>query len=99
MIINGLKIQGTVSFGKTKLDIFNSDRYLIASLDVNVLFTNIPLAETIPTISDILYNNSTHIHDINKLQFEKLLEIITKDNVFTSCISYKQVDGVAMASP
>jgi len=72
----------------------------MASFDVTNLFTNLPLVETIAIITDSLFNHSTHINGLNKLQFRNLLEIATKDiAIFFNGEFYKQIDGVAMGSP
>ena len=73
----------------------------MASLDVDSLFTNIPLDETINLCVDLLCptDNST-INGIPKGHFRKLLELYTSESFFMFNGSYyKQIDGVAMGSP
>ena len=60
----------------------------MASLDVDSLFTNIPLGETIDICVDNLYNDNENPPNIPKHNFCNLL------NKY-----YKQVDGVATGSP
>ena len=45
----------------------------MASLDVESLFTNIPLEEIIKICCESLYNNQELLSNINKNQFEKFL--------------------------
>ena len=45
----------------------------IGSLDVDLLFTNIPLEETINICTSLLYNNIDVIEGINKSEFGNLL--------------------------
>ena len=72
----------------------------MASLDVESLFTNIPLEETIKTCCDSLYKNQELLSNINKNQFEKLLRAaLCSNNFLFDGIVYQQVDGVAMGSP
>ena len=73
--------------------------YFMASLDVESLFTNIPLEETIKICCDSLYKNQELLCNISKNQFEKLLRAILSNNYFLfDGIIYEQIDGVAMVS-
>ena len=45
----------------------------MASLDIESLFTNIPLEETIKTCCDSFYKNQELLSNININHFEKLL--------------------------
>ena len=68
-----------------------------ASLDVEFLFTNIPLDETIKISCDSFYKSQELLSKINKNQFEKLLRAALCDNLFwfggLICLP---VDGVAL---
>lgn len=74
----------------------------IASMDVENLFTNVPVRETIDMIIDRVYHNdSTPDLDIPELALRTLLEICTMRSPFTDHNGqlYTQVDGIAMGSP
>ena len=72
----------------------------MASLDVESLFTNIPLEETIKIYCDSLYKNRELLFNISKNQFEKLLRAAFSNNYFLfGGIIYEQIDVVAMGSP
>ena len=72
----------------------------MASLDVDSLFTNIPLDETIDICVDNLYNDNENPPNTRKHDFRNLLNIATKESFFMfNNKYYKQVDGVAMGSP
>ena len=72
----------------------------MASLDVESLFTNIPLEETIKICCEALYKNQELLSNINKNQFEKLLKAALCSNYFLfDGVFYQQVDGVAIGSP
>ena len=72
----------------------------MASLDVDSLFTNIPLEETIDICVDNLYSDNKNPPNIPKHNFRDLLNIATKETFFMfNNKYYKQVDGVAMGSP
>ena len=75
-------------------------RLVMASLDVESLFTNIPLDETIDIITEKVFEKKRKVKGISKRDFKRLLEISTKGTVFffNGCY-YKQRDGVAMGSP
>ena len=78
----------------------NSDLYM-ASLDVDALFTNIPLDETIDICVKRLFETlDTLVKGISKNDFRDLRNLATKESFFTfNNKFYIQVDGVAMVSP
>ena len=78
----------------------NSDLYM-ASLDVDALFTNIPLDETIDICVKKLFKTpDALVKGISKNDFRDLLNLATKESFFTfNNKFYIQVDGVAMGSP
>ena len=77
----------------------DSDLYM-ASLDVDALFTNIPLDETIDIwIKKLFEPPETSVKGISKNDFRDLLNLATKESFFTfNNKFYIQVDGVAMRS-
>ena len=71
----------------------------MASLDVDSLFTNIPLDEIMDICGDNLCNNNENHPNIPKHDFRYFLNIATKESFFMfNNKYYKQVDGVAMGS-
>ena len=72
----------------------------MASLDVDSLFTNIPLDETIDIVTNGVYGTKRKVKGIWKQDFKDLLRISTQGTVFYFDGSYyRQIDGVAMGSP
>ena len=72
----------------------------MANLDVDSLFNNIPLDETIDIYTDSLYEDNENSPKIPKDVFRNLLTVATKQSFFMfNNKFYKQIDGVAMASP
>ena len=73
----------------------------MASFDIDALFTNIPLDETIDICVQKLFKTSdTLIKGISKNDFRDLLNLVTKESLFTfNNKFYIQVDGVCMGSP
>ena len=69
----------------------------MASFDIESLFTNIPLQETIDLCVENLFQDRTHVDNLLKDSFRELLtrtmceSLILFDQQF-----YKQHDGVAM---
>ena len=71
----------------------------MSNLDVDSLFTNIPLEETINIYINFFYNNEDVIEDINKSEFKNLLSLATQEFYFIfNDVLYTQKDGVAMGS-
>ena len=84
------------SFAFAEEIVHQDGKLFMSSLDVDSLFTNIPLKETI----NLVYNNVDVIEGINKSEFENLLSFTTQESYFTcNDILYKEKDGVAMGLP
>ena len=72
----------------------------MASLDVDSLFTNIPLDETIDLVTKKVFANKRKVNGLSRTDFRRLLELSTKGTVFLfDGKYYRQKDGVAMGSP
>ena len=70
------------------------------SLDVNSLFTNVPLEETIHICIDELFKSNSSIHGLNKNQITEMLSLTTKESIILfDMVFYTHVDGAAMGSP
>ena len=64
-------------------EIYKQDYNLhMASLNVDSLFTNIPLEETIDICVDNLYNDNENLPNITEHNFRNLLNIATKESFF-----------------
>ena len=74
--------------------------FYMGSLDLDSLFANILLAETISICTELIYDQNDSIEGLNKSEFKELLSLATKESylIFNE-ILYKQIDGVAMGSP
>ena len=72
----------------------------MGSLDIDSLFTNITLEETIEISTNNLFKNSDIVHSLKKSEFKEILSLATKEWYFIfNNILYKQIDGVAIGSP
>ena len=75
-------------------------QYFMASFDIESLFTNVPLDESIGIIVQHIYGNKRKVNNIWKGDFRKLLYLSTKGSIFMfDGAYYRQIDGVAMGSP
>ena len=88
------------SFELAKRVCEQDDGLFMASLDVDSLFTNVPLHEIIVICVNELFKSNSSIHCLNKKQITELLSLTTKESIILFDIAfYTQVDGVAMGSP
>ncbi|XP_065647894.1 uncharacterized protein LOC136077140 [Hydra vulgaris] len=72
----------------------------IVSYDVENLFTNIPLNETINIATELFFKDETRSKYFFKTHFKKLLQISTSGSHFLfNGKFYDQLDGIAMGSP
>ena len=95
---NEFTVKDSFSFAKeiTKYD----SSLFIASLDVGLLFTTIPLKETINNGVSDLHNKNLYNRKLNKYDLLKLLETASRECSFIFYfLIYKQIDRVAMGSP
>ena len=75
-------------------------KLFMASLDVESLFTNIPLEETITIAVDTLFKDKETVNKLTKDEFKTLLDLATKESWFLfGDTYYNQIDGVAMGNP
>ena len=90
---NEFTIKDTFCFAK---EIVEQDSSLVmGSLDVDPLFTNIPLDETINICTNAVYSEQDVTQGISKEEFRNLLSIATKESYFIfNEILYKQKDRV-----
>ncbi|XP_057308105.1 uncharacterized protein LOC130645991 [Hydractinia symbiolongicarpus] len=98
LTVNEYTVFSSFSFAE---EISKQDSSLfMASLDVDSLFTNIPLQETIDICTDSLFSETDPVSNFCKSDFRKLLSLATENSYFTfDGQLFKQVDGVAMGSP
>ena len=78
----------------------DSDLFMV-SLDIESLFTNIPVEETIDIILDKIFTEPDLLyHNFSRTHFKQLLELAVLDTafIFNGC-AFKQIEGVCMGSP
>ena len=77
-----------------------SSKLVMASLDVDSLFTNVPLDETVEIFVNELFKSSQKVSGLNKQQVLEMLSLTSKENsILFDQKYYSQIDGVAMGSP
>ena len=95
---NEYTVHNSFSFG-SEVSKFNS-KNLMASLDVESLFTNIPLEETIDNIINDLLLTTDKVHNFEKEELKQLLTLAAYESFFLfDGEYYAQINGVAMGSP
>ena len=99
LTMNEYSVKDSFSFTKELLQRDDQDVYM-ASVDVESLFTNVPVKETIQIILDKLFCGQQFVNGLCKADMRSLLEIASLESffVFNGAI-YEQMDGVAMGSP
>ena len=81
--------------------VVNYDHNLyMANLDVESLFTNIPLEETIKNCVNNLFSNNFYSGKLSRKDLYELLKLATTESFFIFYNKlYKQIDQIAMDSP
>ena len=98
LTINEFTVKDSFSFAKEIVE--QDSNFYMGSVDVDSLFTNIPLEEAINICTESIYDQNDSIEGLNKSEFKELLSLATKESYFIfNEILYKQIDGVAMGSP
>ena len=88
------------SFTSAKEVINFEHNLFMASLDVELLFTNIPIDETSKNAVGNLFSSNMYRRTLSASELYYLLKLATSDSSFIfDNIIYKQIDGVAMGSP
>ena len=91
-------IKNSFSFNQ---EVLQQDSSLVmGSLDVDALFTSIPLDETIKICVEQLFKDKSIVSNLDKKEFHCLLNLACKNALFIfDGVYYNQIDGVAMGSP
>jgi hypothetical protein len=96
---NQFSVKNSFEFSKTIQDI--NPKHFLVSFDVESLFTNVPLNETIEIILNALFIDPNLTYSgLNRSQFKTMLEFAVHENhfIFDNTL-YKQTEGMAMGSP
>ena len=95
---NEYTLKNSLEFIK-EINQINLKNKIMASFDIQSLFTNIPLDETIKIIDNELFKDSSTVMGFTRKHFVDLLELSIKDSpfIFNDKV-YTQIDGVSMGS-
>ena len=100
LVNNKVILKDTFDFVNKISNINMIEEQRIVSFDVESLFTNIPVNETIERILERAFKEQEKFHGLDKPTLRKFLDICTKESHFQfNGQYYDQVDGVAMGSP
>ena len=94
---NGFSVLDLFSFAD-KVSSFCPDQFM-ANLDIESLFTNIPLNEVIDICIDDLLCDTNTIHNLDRNDMRELLTLAGYESFFIfDQVMYRQIDGVAIGS-
>ena len=95
---NEYNIKDSFTFAE-ELQSFDS-KLVMANFDIEPLFTNIPLQETIDLCVENLFQDRTHVDNLSKDSFRELLtRTMSESLILFDQQFYKEHDGVAMVPP
>ena len=98
MTTNEFTVKDTFHFAEEIID--QQHDLFRGSLDVDSLFTNIPLEEIIEICTNEHFKESETIEGLSKTEFKELLSLATKYSHFIfDRTLYKQINSVAMGPP
>ena len=80
MTTNAFTVKDSFHFTKETVD--QQHDLFLDSLDVDSLFTNIPLEGTIKICTNELFKESETVEDLSKTEFKEILSLATKDSRF-----------------
>ena len=81
LTINEFIVKDSFLFAKEIVE--QDSNFYMGSLDVDSLFTNIPLEETINICTELICDQNDSIEGLNKSEFKELLSLATKESYFT----------------
>ncbi|XP_068224900.1 uncharacterized protein [Palaemon carinicauda] len=96
--VNEYTLRNTYKFVELINSVEDANNYVICSFDIERLFTNLPLRETLEIILEQLFPNTEDILKVSIKKIKILWELATSTFMFYNKL-YEQVDGVAMRSP
>jgi hypothetical protein len=100
LTVSDNNISDTFQFADTIRKRVDLSPTLMVSFDVESLFTNVPVLETVNIILDQLFPTNCTYYGFTRSEFHSLLMLAVDDSYFVfNGKLYKQIDGMAMGSP
>ncbi|KAG1658491.1 hypothetical protein GQR58_022937 [Nymphon striatum] len=97
---NQFTIINSYSFSHEISDLKNAQSHVMASFDVESLFTNIPLHETIDICLNQLFKDTSSVLNLTKDFFKELLRLAVLNTFFLfNDKFYEQIEGLGMGLP
>ena len=97
---NEYTVDNSTQFADEITNIPDADQYFMASFDIESLFSNIPLNETIDICIRTLFSNSETFMNFTKSLFKELLSLAVKSTFFAfNGLYYEQSEGLGMGLP
>ena len=98
--VNDYTVKDSEHFVRDITALDNANFYYMASFDIENLFTNIPLNETIDICVSLLFENCTHVIGLTSSLFRTLVELSVLNSFFIFDKKfYKQIEGLGMGLP
>ena len=97
---NQYTVRNSEEFAQKIISTRHADEFFMASFDIESLFTNIPIQETIEICVNILFSNSSTVFGFTKSIFKNFLELAVKNSFFIfNGKYYEQTEGLGMGLP
>ena len=77
---NEYTLKDSCAFGEEIVE--QDSEHFMGSLDVDCLFTNIPLEETIGICTNTVFGNAEKVEGLSKIEFKELWSLVTKEFYF-----------------
>ncbi|KAG1682668.1 hypothetical protein GQR58_010742 [Nymphon striatum] len=101
LTFNSYSVKDSFQFADEIRSFPNADRYFMASFDVESLFTNVPIHETIDIcISKLFPSKDSSVIGLTSSLFRRLLELATLNSFFLfNRKLFRQTEGLGMGLP
>ena len=100
LTVNQFSVNNSYDFSNKLQNLNINGESFMVSYDVESLFTNIPVHQTIDIITNTMFTNASNVQGLNRDQFKQLLELAVLNTYFIfNDKFYLQHEGVGMGLP